>query len=100
ILGHTGFGWGPGRVATAMGFDLSKLMEAVVDAMVRARETMKKPMALVVATPPILEPTEHALRFQALCWQRGFPAFPSIPRAANAIAKMVAWQEMRDDLSR
>jgi acyl-CoA synthetase (NDP forming) len=100
ILGHTGFGWGPGRVATAMGFDLSKLMEAVGDAMVQAREIMKKPMALVVATPPILEPTEHSLRFQELCWRRGFPVFSSIPRAANAIAKMVAWQEMRDDLSR
>jgi acyl-CoA synthetase (NDP forming) len=100
ILGHTGFGWGPGRVAAAMGFDLTKLMEAVVDAMVRAREIAKKPMALVVATPPILEPTEHSLRFQELCWRRGFGAFPSIPRAAKAIAKMVAWREMREDLSR
>ncbi|UCH87070.1 MAG: CoA-binding protein [Dehalococcoidia bacterium] len=100
ILGHTGFGWGPGRVATAMGFDLTKLMEAVVDAMERAREIAKKPIALVVATPPILEPTEHSLRFQELCWRRGFAAFPSIPRAANAIAKMVAWREMREDLSR
>jgi acyl-CoA synthetase (NDP forming) len=100
ILGHTGFGWGPGRVATAMGFDLSKLMEAVVDAMVQAREIAKKPIALVVATPPLLEPTEHSLRFQELCWRRGFAAFPSIPRAANAIAKMVAWREMREGLSR
>jgi len=100
ILGHTGFGWGPGRVAAAMGFDLSKLMEAVIDALVQAREIAKKPIALVVATPPILEPTEHSLRFQELCWRQGFAAFPSIPRAANAIAKMVTWREMREDLSR
>jgi len=100
LLGHTGFGWGPGRVATAMGLDLPKLMEAVVDALVRARETVEKPIALVVATPLILEATEYSLRFQELCWRQGFAVFPSIPRAANAIAKMIAWREMREDSSR
>jgi acyl-CoA synthetase (NDP forming) len=99
LLGHTGFGWGPGRVATAMGLDLDGLMEAVVDALARTRETAKKPIALVVATPPILEATKYSLRFQELCWRRGFAAFPTIPRAANAIAKMVAWREMREDLA-
>ncbi len=100
VLGHTGFGWGPGRVATAMGLDLSGLMQAVVDAMVRARKAVRKPIALVVATPPILEPTQYSLRFQELCWRRGFAVFPSIPRAAKAIARMVAWREMREDLPR
>ncbi|GAF82086.1 unnamed protein product, partial [marine sediment metagenome] len=40
------------------------------------------------------------LRFQELCWRRGFAVFPSIPRAAKAIARMVAWREMREDLPR
>jgi len=87
-------------VATAMGLDLDALMKAVVDTLVRAREAAKKPIALVVATPPILEATEYSLRFQELCWRQGFAAFPTIPRAANAIAKMVAWREMREDLAR
>ena len=100
LLAHTGFGWGPGRVATAMGLDLDALMEAVVDALVRARETAKKPIVLVVATPPLLEATDYSLRFQERCWRRGFPVFPSIPRAAKAIARMIAWREMREDLPR
>lgn len=100
LLAHTGFGWGPGRVATAMGLDLDRLMEAVVDALAQAREAAKKPIALVVATPPILEATDYSLRFQELCCRRGFAVFPSIPRAAKAIARMVAWREMREDLPR
>ena len=100
VLSHGGFGWGPGRVATAMGLDLSKLMEALVDALVRAREAVRKPIAVVMYTPPLLEATQYSLRFQERCWQEGFPVFPSIPRAAKAIARMVAWREARDDLAR
>jgi len=100
LLAHTGFGWGPGRVATAMGLDLDGLMEAVVDVLARAREAAKKPIVLVVATPPLLEATDYSLRFLERCWRRGFPVFPSIPRAAKAIARMVAWREMREDSPR
>jgi acyl-CoA synthetase (NDP forming) len=96
VLSHAGFGWGPGRVATAMGLDLSKLIDAVIDSLVRAREAVKKPIVVVMYTPPLLEATEYSLRFQDRAWRQGFPVFPSIPRAATAIARMVSWQEMRE----
>ena len=97
VLSHGGFGWGPGRVATGMGLDLSGLMDAVVDTLVRAREAVKKPIAVVMYTPPLLEATQYSLRFQERCWRHGFPVFPTIPRAAKAIARMIAWREVRED---
>ncbi|MGQ9572312.1 MAG: acetate--CoA ligase family protein [Dehalococcoidia bacterium] len=96
LMVHAGFGWGPGRVATAMRLDLSALIEAVIGAMVRAREATKKPLAVVMYTPPLAEAMEYSLRFQDRCWRQGLPVFPNIPRAAKAIARMIAWGEMRD----
>jgi acyl-CoA synthetase (NDP forming) len=47
----------------------------------------------------VLATTSHSyrLQFQEHCWRQGVGVFPSIPRACNAIAKMVRWREMRED---
>ena len=34
---------------------------------------------------------ERTAAFQEKCWQAGFPVFPTIPRAANAIARTLRW---------
>jgi acyl-CoA synthetase (NDP forming) len=38
---------------------------------------------------------ERTAAFQEKCWQAGFPVFPTMPRAANAIAKTLRWRERR-----
>ncbi|KKK55033.1 hypothetical protein LCGC14_3078640, partial [marine sediment metagenome] len=40
---------------------------------------------------------EQAVAFQELCWRAGFPTFPSIPRAASALAKLLRWRQARKD---
>jgi acyl-CoA synthetase (NDP forming) len=100
LLAHAGFGWGPGRVATAMGLDLPRLINEVIDALVQAREAAKKPIAVVMYAPPLPEATEYSLRVQELCSRQGFALFPNIPRAAKAIARMVTWRETREDMPR
>jgi acyl-CoA synthetase (NDP forming) len=79
---------------------VDRLIKAVVDALVQVREAAKKPIVVVMHTPPLREATEYSLSVQEHCARQGFPLFPSIPRAANAIAKMVTWREMREDLAR
>jgi len=100
LLAHAGFGWGPGRVASAMGLDVDKLIAAVIDALVRVREAAKKPIAVVMHAPPLREAMEYSLSVQEHCARQRFPLFPNLSRAAKAIAKMVTWQEMREDLGR
>jgi acyl-CoA synthetase (NDP forming) len=38
---------------------------------------------------------EQVLAFQKACWQAEIPVFPSIPRAANALAKVLRWRQNR-----
>jgi acyl-CoA synthetase (NDP forming) len=47
----------------------------------------------------VLATTSHSysLQFEEQCQRQGLAIFPTIPRACNAIAKMVRWWEMRQD---
>ncbi len=38
---------------------------------------------------------EQTLAFQELCWRADIPVFPTIPRAANALAKVLRWRQAR-----
>lgn len=102
VLFHIALGWGPwqrmqGPVAAS--WDAATMVKAIADAVARARDVAGKPIAAAMRRPLDAEGMERSLDFQERCWRNGLPVFPSIPQAANAIAKLIAWREMRESLS-
>ncbi len=101
VMFHASFSWGAGRRTSAMmgGMDLTKYMELMVEQVVRAREATVKPIAVVVRPPLDVEGMERTSLFQEHCSSApggGLPVFPTIPRAANAIAKLQRWRQGRE----
>jgi len=96
IMYHTSFSWGRGRRSMAMlGADPAHYMQMQVQQMVKAREASGTPIVVVLRPPLDVESMERTAAFQEKCWQAGFPVFPTIPRAADAIAKTLAWARGR-----
>ncbi|TMG04201.1 MAG: hypothetical protein E6I03_01905 [Chloroflexi bacterium] len=96
ILYHTSFSWGRGRRSMAMlGADPVHYMQMQVQQMVKAREASGTPIVVVLRPPLDVESMERTAAFQEKCWQAGFPVFPTIPRAANTIAKVLRWARGR-----
>src|SRR5205809_193896 len=96
ILYHTSFSWGRGRRSMAMlGADPVHYMQMQVQQMVKAREASGTPIVVVLRPPLDVESMERTAAFQEKCWQAGFPIFPTIPRAANTIAKVLRWARGR-----
>jgi acyl-CoA synthetase (NDP forming) len=96
ILYHTSFSWGRARRSMAMlGADPVHYMQMQVQQMVKAREASGTPIVVVLRPPLDVESMERTAAFQEKCWQAGFPVFPTIPRAANAIAKVLRWARSR-----
>jgi acyl-CoA synthetase (NDP forming) len=96
ILYHTSFSWGRGRRSMAMlGADPVHYMQMQVQQMVKAREASGTPIVVVLRPPLDVESMERTAAFQEKCWQAGFPVFPTIPRASNAIAKVLRWARRR-----
>ncbi len=97
IMYHTSFAWGRGRRSMAMlGADPIHYMRMQVQQMEKARDTAGTPIVVVLRPPLDVESMERTAAFQEKCWQAGFPIFPTIPRAANAIAKTLRWSKRRD----
>lgn len=101
VLFHIGFGWGPWRSLRQgprpVQFDPAQVLKAMADAIVRAKEAATKPVVLVVRSTLDITSLGYSLQFQEQCWRQDLAIFPTIPRACNAIAKMVGWREMRQD---
>jgi acyl-CoA synthetase (NDP forming) len=96
ILYHTSFSWGRGRRSMAMlGADPVRYMQLQVQQMVKARDASGTPIVVVLRPPLDVESMERTAAFQEKCWQAGFSVFPTIPRAANAIAKVLRWVRRR-----
>lgn len=89
---HLGFNLPAWPSSTA---DSSAYLGSVVAAMARAREATAKPIVVVVQEPLNLAATELTMAFQENSWRAGFPVYSTVPRAANAIAKVLSWQESR-----
>jgi acyl-CoA synthetase (NDP forming) len=96
IMYHTSFSWGRGRRSMAMlGADPVHYMQMQVQQMVKARQASGTPIVVVLRPPLDVESMERTAAFQEKCWQAGFPVFPTIPRAANSIAKTLRWARGR-----
>lgn len=93
IMYHTSFSWGRGRRSVAMlGADPIHYMQMQVQQMVKARDASGTPIVVVLRPPLDVESMERTAAFQEKCWRAGFPVYPTIPRAANAIAKTLRWR--------
>jgi len=97
IMFHTSFSWGRGRRNMSFGgLSPEQYMDTQVQQMVRAREAAGTPIVVVLRPPLDMESMERSTAFQEKCWRAGFPVFPTIPRAANAIAKTLRWSRSRE----
>jgi acyl-CoA synthetase (NDP forming) len=101
VLFHIGFGWGAWRRGvqqnTPLPFDPAMVVKAMADSIVRAKEASVAPIMLVARAALDAGSQRFSLQFQEQCWRQGVGVFPTIPRACNAIAKMVRWLEVRQD---
>lgn len=92
VLFHTGFGGGPmGR----WGGDMRGRMERQAEALRRVREESGKPLVVVVRPSTGDEGFGHANEFIEHCWKAGLPTYLSVERAAQALARLLAWQRLR-----
>ncbi len=93
---HISFSFGGWR-RSARWVDPETCREKAAEALVEARQACGKPVVVVTRPPLNVEAMEQTLAFQELCWRADIPVFPSIPRAAGALAKVLRWRETRRD---
>jgi acyl-CoA synthetase (NDP forming) len=98
VLFHTSFSWGSARRTSNMfpNIDPIQYIGVIADQMVRARDAAGKPIVVVLRPALDAEAMERTSVFQERCSRDGFPTFPTIPRAANAIARLLRWHEARE----
>ncbi|MHC4480882.1 MAG: CoA-binding protein, partial [Planctomycetota bacterium] len=98
VMFHTNFNFGGWR-RSAVWFDPETYRQRATEALVEARQACGKPVVVVLRPPLDMRAMEQTLAFQELCWRAHIPLFPSIPRAANALAKVLHWRQTRQDAS-
>jgi acyl-CoA synthetase (NDP forming) len=99
VMFHTSFRGGVGGRTSAMlgGLEPAQYIEMVVDKMQSAREAVGAPIVVVLRPPLDQDSMQRATAFQEQAWRVGFPVFPTIPRAANALARALRWRRPRED---
>jgi hypothetical protein len=93
---HISFSFGGWR-RSASWFDPQTYRERAVEALVDARAACGKPVVVMLRPPLDVQAMEQSVAFQELCWRADIPVFPSIPRAANAFAKLLRWRQGRGE---
>ncbi len=96
VMFHTNFNFGGWR-RSSVWFDPETYRQKASEALVEARKACGKPLVLVMRPPLDVQAMEQTLPFQELCWEAHIPVFPSIPRAANALAKVLRWRQARQN---
>jgi acyl-CoA synthetase (NDP forming) len=94
VMFHISFSFGGWR-RSASWFDPQTYRERAVEALVDARTACGKPVVVMLRPPLDVQAMEQSVAFQELCWRADIPVFPSIPRAANAFAKLLRWRAWR-----
>lgn len=93
ILYHTGFSGGP--MARLGGMAARQRFRHQAESLARVQEQSGKPVVIAIRPSVDEEGFEHGNEFQDICWRNGLAVYPSIARAAHALAKLVRWQELR-----
>jgi len=93
ILYHTGFSGGP--MARLGGMAARQRFRHQAESLARVQEQSGKPVVIAIRPSVDEEGFEHGNEFQDMCWRNGLAVYPSIARAAHALAKLVRWQELR-----
>jgi acyl-CoA synthetase (NDP forming) len=96
VMFHISLSFGGWR-RSARWFDPETYREKAAEALVEARQACGVPVVVVLRPPLNVESMEQAVAFQELCWRADIPVFPSIPRAASALAKLLRWRQARED---
>jgi acyl-CoA synthetase (NDP forming) len=94
VMFHTNFNFGGWR-RSSVWFDPETYRQKAAEALVEARQACGKPLVLVMRPPLDVQAMEQTLAFQEVCRQADIPVFPTIPRAANALAKVLRWRQNR-----
>lgn len=92
LLYHTSFGGGPGGRYVDMRSRLGRQAESLA----RVQEQGGKPVVVAIRPATSADAFEHSIEFQDLCWRAGLAVYPSVARAAHALAGQLRWQSMRD----
>jgi acyl-CoA synthetase (NDP forming) len=92
IMCHANLSWGGGGRST-----IARRFDAVVTEMSKAGQAAAKPVIVAVSRDSLyVEAARHVQALQEKCWRAGIAVFPSIPRACNAIAKLLVWSHTRE----
>jgi acyl-CoA synthetase (NDP forming) len=91
VLYHTGFGMGPGSRFPGA----KDRMQRQAEALARVQAKASKPIVVAIRTPIEGDAFEQSLDFQETLAAAGMPVFPSIPRAGNALARLLEWQRLQ-----
>lgn len=94
ILLHMAMSWSPGRQAAISfaGVDPMQYVAMIADQLVCTRDNVRKPIVLVLRPPLDLQGMERTLAFQEKVCRAGFAVFPTIPRAATALHRLLRRQ--------
>ncbi|MDD5093617.1 MAG: CoA-binding protein [Dehalococcoidia bacterium] len=67
--------------------------ETQIDFLIQASKNSAKPMAVVINDDPRPQWADFRRKLQQTCIEAGLPVYPSVPRAAKAIAKFLRYHQ-------
>jgi acyl-CoA synthetase (NDP forming) len=91
VLYHTSFGFG----SMARMQDPRGRAAKQAESLAGIQERSGKPVVVVIRPSLSPETMAQALEFEEVCWRNGLATYPSMTRAAHALAGLLEWQRLR-----